>query len=176
MVMPELQRIIDAHDTLFRLRRDLERELREQMKSRISEAQDRLAVAAYRARESGISISEIANEGMQTKNRATARDAIARGAHLVGLTAPPDTESAEFRRMKEGRVEVRPDTETLAPVLAALEMQPGDHSAIFELREDRVLPITPLWTPETGRNPVAALVLGPNREYRDRLIEWAKSA
>lgn len=176
MVKPELQRIIDARDTLFRLRRDLERELREQVKSHISEAQDRLAVAAYHARESGISISEIANEGMQTKNRATARDAIARGAHLVGLTARPDTVSAEFRRMKEGQFEVRPDAETLAPVLTALGLEPGDHSALFELVGGRLQPVTPLWTPETGRNPVAALVLGPNTAYRNRLMEWAKSA
>lgn len=175
MVAPELQRIVDARDTLGRLRRSLEQELREQLEAQISDARDRLAVAAYHGHQSGLSISEIALEGMGTKNRLTARTAIDRGAHLVGLTAPTDAASAEFRWTNEGQIEVRPDAETLAPVLTALGLEPGDHSAVFELIGDRLQPVTPLWTPETGRNPVAALVLGPNTEYRERVLGWATS-
>jgi hypothetical protein len=173
MVAPELQRIMDAHETLGQLRRSLERELREQLEARISDARDRLAVAAYYGHKSGLSISAIATQGMQTKNRLTARAAIDRGAHLADLTAPSDATSAEFRWTGQGQILVCPDSESLAPVLAALRLEPGEHSATFELVDGRILPVTPPWTAETGRNPVSALVLGPNAEYRERLLNWA---
>ena len=172
-----MKRLADADEEYRRAKRDMEAIVRAEVKERIEKYKAKRDLLAFAAKQAGGSPTMIAREGLHTTNRSTAYEAIAAGEALSPDAPIVSIETgevvAEFGWTNDGYLLVRPDAETLAPVLAALGLEPGDHSAIFELVGDRLQPITPLWTAETGRNPVAALVLGPNAEYRDRVLGWA---
>lgn len=172
-----LKRLADADDEYREMKRDLEAIVRAEVKTRLEESKNKRDMLAYAAKQAGLTPTIIAREGLHTTNRTTAYEAIAHGEAISPNAPIVSIETgkvvAEFDWTEEGYLLVRPDSETLAPVLAALDLEAGDHTATFELVGDRLMPITPIWTPETGRNPVVALVAGPNADYRTRVLEWA---
>lgn len=83
-VHPLLQRVIDADTEYRRMKRDADREARALARARVQEAYDERAIAAYEAHFARISIRKIGVIGLSTQAPTTPREAIARGAELVG--------------------------------------------------------------------------------------------
>lgn len=176
MIDPAIQRVIDADNAYRQLKRDVEREVRQEVRARVQEAFDRRSVAAFYARNQGLSVTRIAHEGLATKNRATADTAIARGGELVGIATPAalrDVGCGEFEWVDDTTVRFTPTAETIAPTLAALDLAAGEYHADFQVAEGRVIPITPGYQPGVGTNPVVRLVAGEDRTTRNRMADWA---
>lgn len=173
---PVILRVVEA-DRAYRMKKlDIEREVREEVRARLEELFDRRGIAAFYAREAGRSVSQIAREGLSTKNRGTADRAIQRGAELVGVATPAALEvhgADEFEWVDATTVRFTPTAETIAPTLAALDLAAGEYHADFEVSEGRIIPITPGWSRETGTNPVVRLVAGEDASTRKRMLEWA---
>jgi len=173
-----LKRLADKDDEIRTLRDQIAETIRIRVKEELALQVAKRDMLAYAARQAGNTVTAIANVGLHTTNRTTAYDAIARGQALspdAPVISTTDGEVlSEFTWNADGTITIRPDAETLTPVLEALGIEPGEHEAIFELNEGRLLPVTPIYVEGVGRHPVVALVIGPNPEYRNRALAWAE--
>ncbi|GAB2699275.1 hypothetical protein BKA24_001779 [Microbacterium marinum] len=176
---------LEAADAEFRkLKKSLEARLRKQLETELSAAKGRRDLIAYVAnQEEGHSIASML-PSFHTTDRRTAYDSIAAGKIIsVGgeVVADVDGEIAvvtEFTATDAGTIIIRPAAGTLAPLLSALghdDPTSAPTEAEFQITGGRLTAVTPSWTPESGRNPVVALVQGEDATYRTRVLDWARS-
>lgn len=147
----------------------------EAMRTELADLEREHDLLAYQAREAGAPVSRIAHDGMHTTYRTAAYEAIARGEQF----APTAIKHREFAWTDAGHLQVTPVAEALRPLLSLIDMDPEVfaanevlHSAVFDISQGGLMPLTPSFDETFGRHPVVALATDPT--YRAQILEWVE--
>ena len=175
-----LERLAEADLAWREAKLTLKKRIADAMETELHSLKVKRDTLAYEADLEGVPTAHIHKIGLHTSDRNTAYLAITEGSKY-STKAPAATEvveESEFEQLPEGVIRIRPKAETLAPLLPLLGFEEGGLEPVLEAdfvidEEGRLDPLTPIYTPENGRNPVIALVQGEQPDFRNRALEFA---
>lgn len=150
--------------------------IEEAMRTEVADLERARDLAAFQAREAGNPVARIARDGMHTTHRTDAYRAIERGEEY----APTGISHREFTWTDAGHLQVTPGAQSIEPLLHLIDLDPevfagteSLHSAVFDVSQGGLMPLTPSFDETFGRHPVVALATDPT--YRDRILAWVES-
>ena|SRR5690606_3782348 len=134
--------------------------------------------SAVATRDAGIPVTQIARDILGHKGTVAVYQAIAEGERLKQVDEQMTAEAEGGRIVVvDGDYLYTPTPDELAPILEKLGLDADSPhtSASFQVKEGRVIAVTPRMTDE-GMHPVVALVTAAGSEHAQRLIEYAEKA